>query len=278
MGGDPTYALEQKEAEYQRLGRQAQRDNELTERLFRAAGIGPGMRVLDVGCGAGHVSTLVAGLVGQEGSVVGVDRERDTLNHARAHVSTEADVSFVLGDFRDDTVAEGSFDAIVGRYVLMYQSDPVAAVTSLAGRVRPGGVVAFHEMDIPSRYPSPGPWPESELGDELGRLLLEVWLATGTQVRMGPRLPSTFAAAGLDPCLDLLTEALVGIGQEWALGIVSLLQSMEPVIRELGLADLDLLDLDTAVDRLLADAPPPGPVGMGPVKVAAWARRAAEPR
>jgi hypothetical protein len=48
---------------------------------------------------------------------------------------------------------------------------------------------------------------------------------------------------------------------------------MEPVIRELDLADLDTLDLDTAVDRLVADVPPPGPVGMGPVKVGAWARK-----
>ena len=90
---------------------------------------------------------------------------------------------------------------------------------------------------------------------------------------MGPRLPSIYVAAGLDPCLDLLTEAIVGVGHEWAEGIVGLLRSMEPVIRELDLADLDDLNLDTAVDRLIADAPAPRPVGMGPVKVGAWARR-----
>jgi hypothetical protein len=41
---------------------------------------------------------------------------------------------------------------------------------------------------------------------------------------------------------------------------------MEPVIRELDLADLSDLDLDTAVERLLDDVAAPGPVGMGPVK------------
>jgi ubiquinone/menaquinone biosynthesis C-methylase UbiE len=269
---DPKYALAQREAEYERLGRQADRDDGWTDRLFRAAGIGPGMRVLDVGCGAGHVSTLVARLVGPKGSVVGIDREADVLEYAREHVSTDADVSFVQGDFRDDAAVDGRFDAVVGRYVLMYQSDPEAAVASLASRVRPGGVVAFHEMDIPSRPPA-GPWPESEFADELGQLVAQVWRATETQFRMGPRLPSTFAAAGLDPCLDLLTEAIVGIGREWAMGLVGLLRSMEPVIRELDLADRDVLHLDTAVERLLSDAPPPGPVGMGPVKVGAWARQ-----
>jgi ubiquinone/menaquinone biosynthesis C-methylase UbiE len=270
---DPTYALAQREDEYERLGRQAQRDDGLTERLFRAAGIGPGMRVLDVGCGAGHVSTLVANLVGSEGSVIGIDREPDALEHARQHVVAGANISFVQGDFRERDIVDGGFDAVVGRYVLMYQSDPTDAVSRLATKVRGGGVLAFHEMDIPSRFPPAGPWPESDLADELGQLILKVWVATGTQLRIGARLPSIFAAAGLEPSTDLLTEALVGVGREWAAGTVGLLRSMEPVIRELGLADLDALDLDTAIDRLIDAAPPPGPVGMGPVKVGAWARR-----
>jgi predicted O-methyltransferase YrrM len=274
---DPEYALAQRDAEFERLGRQAARDDGLTERLFRAAGIGPGMRVLDVGCGAGHVSALAARLVGHKGSVIGIDREPHALEYARENISTDADVSFVLGDFRDDAVVDGPFDAVVGRYVLMYQSDPTSAMASLAARIRPGGVIAFHEMDIPSQYPAPGPWPESALADELQRLLLKVWHATGTQLRMGPRLPSTFAAAGLEPSPDLLTEATVGIGREWAVGMVSLLQSMEPLIRELDLADFDALALDTAVERLLEDVSPPGPVGMGPVKVGAWARRPHDP-
>ena len=57
--------------------------------------------------------------------------------------------------------------------------------------------------------------------------------------------------------------------------MIALLKSMEPVIREHGLADFDALDLDTAVERLLDRVPPPGPVGMGPVMVGAWASRGA---
>jgi hypothetical protein len=90
---------------------------------------------------------------------------------------------------------------------------------------------------------------------------------------MGPRLPSLFAAAGLDPSHELVTEAMVGIGVEGAATTVSLLRSMESVIRESGLADFDALDLDTAVERLTRDVPAPGPVLMGPVKVGAWATK-----
>ena len=50
----------------------------ITERLLRNAGIDAGMRVLDLGCGAGDVSMLAAELVGPQGSIVGIDRSQES--------------------------------------------------------------------------------------------------------------------------------------------------------------------------------------------------------
>jgi protein-L-isoaspartate O-methyltransferase len=61
---DTDYALGRTRVEYQRLIEQAELFRPLTERLLRAAGIGAGMQVLDVGCGAGDVSFLVSEIVG----------------------------------------------------------------------------------------------------------------------------------------------------------------------------------------------------------------------
>src|SRR5262245_53692371 len=63
----PLYVLGHAENELDRLIRQSRFYGELTEALFRRAGIGPGMRVVDVGCGAGDVSVLLASLVGANG-------------------------------------------------------------------------------------------------------------------------------------------------------------------------------------------------------------------
>jgi hypothetical protein len=68
------YILGHSPAEIQRLMSQAVMLRPITERLLRSAGIEPGMRVLDIGCGAGDVSMLAAELVGSTGSVVGIDR------------------------------------------------------------------------------------------------------------------------------------------------------------------------------------------------------------
>jgi SAM-dependent methyltransferase len=272
---DPQYALTQDGDEFERLARQAATAEPFTERVFRAAGIGEGMRVLDAGCGAGHVAMLVARLVGKTGEVIAVDREAPVLEHARANAASAGhdNVSFVNDDFRTADLTGGTFDAVVGRYVLQYQADPQAAVKSLAQRLRSGGVMAFHEMDIPDedhRRPG-GVWPPSALANELVDIVFAVWRATGTQLRMGARLPSLYAAAGLTVSPRLETQAQAGIGTAWATAIVSLVRSMEGPIREHRIADYDALDLDTAIERLTRDVPPPGPVGIGPVNIGTWA-------
>lgn len=77
------YALGHSSAEIQRLTNQGAMLRPITERLLRNAGIDAGMRVLDLGCGAGDVSMLAAELVGPAGSIVGIDHSQEVLNVAR---------------------------------------------------------------------------------------------------------------------------------------------------------------------------------------------------
>src|ERR1700742_4595671 len=73
-----------------------------TRMIFAHAGIRPGMRVLDLGCGAGDVSFVVADMVGSSGSVVGVDRSREALDRAQARAGQRglSRVRFVEGDLQ----------------------------------------------------------------------------------------------------------------------------------------------------------------------------------
>lgn len=67
---DGTYVLGHSDAELRRLETQARVKDPITRRFFVEAGVGPGMRVLDVGSGAGDVALLLAELVGESGQVV----------------------------------------------------------------------------------------------------------------------------------------------------------------------------------------------------------------
>jgi ubiquinone/menaquinone biosynthesis C-methylase UbiE len=80
---ETTYVLGHSPAEMRRLKNQGNMLRPITERLLRNAGIAAGMRVLDLGCGAGDVSMLAAELVGPEGSIVGIDRSQEVLNVAK---------------------------------------------------------------------------------------------------------------------------------------------------------------------------------------------------
>jgi len=104
------------------------------------------MRVIDIGCGVGDVSFLVATLAGPEGSVVGVDPDAEALKCADERRAAQgiANVEFRQSDARSADSGR-LFDAAVGRLVLLHMNDPTEALCQIAERVRPGGIVVFHE-------------------------------------------------------------------------------------------------------------------------------------
>src|SRR5262249_44363889 len=96
------------------------------------AGLTAGMRVLDVGSGSGDVSFLAADLVGPDGYVLGVDRSSAAVERARTRAIRRnlVNIAFQIGD-PAAMQFETQFDAIIGRFVLMYQDDPVASLGSM---------------------------------------------------------------------------------------------------------------------------------------------------
>src|SRR3954451_8117878 len=94
------YALGYSEREQRRLVAQSRFYGDLTERLFRAAGLMPGMSVLDAGCGVGDVSLLAASIVGPSGGVLGVDPRAASVEAARgrARAAGLGNVAFQQGD------------------------------------------------------------------------------------------------------------------------------------------------------------------------------------
>jgi ubiquinone/menaquinone biosynthesis C-methylase UbiE len=144
---ETTYALGHAAAEIQRLANQAAMLRPITERLLRSAGINAGVRVLDLGCGAGDVSMLAAELVGPGGSVVGIDRSQEVLKVARERAQEAGlrQIRFVRSSV-EELVVDEPFDLVIGRYILVHQSEPVALLRKAARLVRPGGALAFHEV------------------------------------------------------------------------------------------------------------------------------------
>jgi ubiquinone/menaquinone biosynthesis C-methylase UbiE len=145
-----SYILGNSAQEQKRLKLQAKFLEKWTEQFLVSAGLEPGMRVLDLGCGMGDVSLLAARLVGTTGHVTSIDRDVVVIEKARERARLEwrgADIEFIQRDlFEFDGAPD--FDAVIGRYFLLYQSDPAAAIRHAAQQVRSEGIVVFHEMDF----------------------------------------------------------------------------------------------------------------------------------
>src|SRR5689334_21065373 len=114
------YELGHSDRELKRLATQAALVDPMTRQYLTRAGIKSGMRVLDIGSGAGDVAFLVAEIIGPTGTVVGSDRSLAAVETARARAKERAldNVTFRQCDPATE-VFDGLFDAVVGRYVLM---------------------------------------------------------------------------------------------------------------------------------------------------------------
>ncbi len=254
MNSDAQYTMGRSEAETKRLIQNARLYDDMTRRFLRRSGITKGMRVLDVGSGAGDVTFTLAEFVGPDGSVVGVDINPEILETARdrANVSGITNVQFIAGDIRSLELSD-TFDAVVGRLVLMYIADPADALKQLATHLRPGGIVAFQEVDLALHKALSG--PETPL---LGKLIdweCTVFERTGAHIDMGMGMYRAFVEAGLpEPTLHL--ETPIGGAGTWP-GYeqrVATFRSLLPLLETYGIATKEELDIETLAERLRAEA------------------------
>jgi ubiquinone/menaquinone biosynthesis C-methylase UbiE len=269
---DRTYTMGRSAEETERLIQQSGLYEDITRRFLTEAGLFPGMKVLDIGSGAGDVAFAAAELVGSEGQVVGVDMNEEILETARARAQDAgyANVQFLAGDAQTLDLAN-DFDALIGRLVLIYLPDPAATLKQLATHLRPGGIVAFQEVDF-TTYSSIAR-PETPMMNQLAEWGVEVFRRSGANVGMGLDLYSTFVDAGL-PEPSLQYTAPVGGPETW-IGyqfIANAFRSILPLLEAFGIATAEEVDLDTLAQRLRAEVVASKRPLILPPHITAWAQ------
>jgi ubiquinone/menaquinone biosynthesis C-methylase UbiE len=217
---------------------------------------------------------LAARLVGPSGEVVGIERDTRSIARARVRVAgaglrnvtfTQSDVCQLSGD--------KPFDAVVGRFILQFLPDPVAALRSLSQLVRPGGVIAFHE---PSWIPILPLCAHLPLWSACASLTRESLQRSGGNTEMGLTLYRIFQQAGL-PAPNLQMEIPLGDDPCSARWIHDLFCTLLPQIRRLNLPLEDLGNLDSLLERIQSEvAASANPVPCVAL-VGAWSRKPASP-
>jgi SAM-dependent methyltransferase len=265
---DSGYRLGSGAVELERLSRQGRILWPATRMLFQAAGIGPGMRVLDLGSGAGDVSFAVAELVGPAGAVVGVERSADAVATATARARQQGlgNVDFVVGDIHEPAPG-GPYDAIVGRLVLMYVPDPAAVLRTQATRLRPGGVVAPIELDLPSG----GTRPPTPLASRMLSWVTDAFARADIAGSLGTRLWTVLREAGVRPL------GMVGVQPHFGPGdpdgpamLAGIVRSLLPLMVQTGIATAQQVEAETLEKRMTEEMVAASAVFAHPNLLSAW--------
>jgi ubiquinone/menaquinone biosynthesis C-methylase UbiE len=267
----PEYVLGHAASELDRLIKQAAFYGDLTAHTLTLAGLGPGMKVLDVGCGAGDVSFLAASIVGERGSVLGVDQNADALALAndRRQAANLSHVSFEQGDITQ-LKYEGRFDAVIGRLVILYLGDPAAGVRAFARYLVPGGLIYFQEFCTPGVSSEPA----VALFDRCRHYIDETFARAKIQLYSGMHLPRIYRDAGLPPP-QMLGMSRVETGPESTAYeyLAHTVRSLLPLIERMGVATKEQVDIDTLAARLREETLAKNAVLHLPELIAAWTRK-----
>ena len=188
-----------------------------------------GEHIIDIGCGCGQTSLVLAARVGHMGSVMGVDISKPMLEVAinRPRPASDLRVAFRQLDAQTGDLGHGIFDAAFSRFGVMFFSDPVAAFANIRGSLKPGGRLVF----VCWRPLRENPWMQAPLQAALP-LIPPV-------APPDPTAPGPFAFADASRLRTILAEA--GFGNV----------SIKPFDAKIGGADVEqTLDLALRVGPL----------------------------
>jgi SAM-dependent methyltransferase len=200
--------------------------------LLGVAGVQPGQRICDIGCGGGGLTIALAGLVGPHGEAVGFDLSAPLLDLAgrRARDAGVDNVRFVEADVQASGLDGPQFDLAVSQFGVMFFDEPTAAFAAIRRHLVPGGRFVFvcwqgvernpwhtgsalRKLLPPPRTPDPGKSPVGPFAlgdDEYVRELLE---AAG-YVEVGSTAHETSVRAPASAVADHSLHSFMGVAPE----------------------------------------------------------------
>ena len=264
---DP-YLLGYRQAEQDRLERQADELAPESEWLFDQIGVGTGWRVVEIGCGPRGCLGLLSKRVGSTGRVVGVERSAEQVERARHFVreSRLTNVEVLDADARSLDLPDRAFDLATARLVLTNVPRPEEVVAEMVRLVRPGGFIALHEVD-----PSTGRCdPPLDAHVRLLQILNTYAELNFIDRSIGLRVPRMLRELGL---LDIRVNPLVHIypsGHGRRMLVLDFVENARERILERGLiAESELAELTAALRRHLENA---STLVVSALYIQTWAR------
>jgi SAM-dependent methyltransferase len=206
---DSRYVLRERDREeLDRLELQHRVWKQETDAVVLRAGFKTGDRLLDIGCGPGHLTFDLAEVVGPEGSVLAIDTSELFISKVRSEAAARhaGQVRAEVADAAEYEFPDAALDGAICRWVLMFLPDPGRVIDRVARALRPGGVLAVMEY---VNFRSISLWPRAESFDRLYEAVHGLIHGSGGDPDIGGRIPQLARDAGLET---------IGLLPYWRLG------------------------------------------------------------
>jgi len=171
----------------------------LNESCLRELNLKSGENVLDVGSGLGQFTHLIARTVGNDGQVVGIERDHAQISQAKTLAESSDETRFVefrRGDALDLPLHKsewGTFDVAHARFLLEHVPQPALVIAQMVRSVRPGGKVFVSDDD----HGDFRPWPEPTGFQALWQAYVRSYEILGNDPYVGRRLVSLLRDGGM---------------------------------------------------------------------------------
>ena len=236
--------------------------------VLMRAGIRSGMRVVDLGCGVGMTTRLLAELVGPSGDVVGVDYSAEQVEEARALLPTElTNVQFIQASATDTGLPREAFDLVYCRFLLIHLPDPEAALREMRELLKPNGIIVCEDGDLTSA----GSEPASSL-QEFSNLFGALGPKWGVDYTLGRRLFHMVRAANFSQVEVTLNQPVFARGENKSLLELSVAEAGPSFVKAGLLTTNQLTDILAEMRRLNNDQTV---LALMPRMSQVWARKTA---
>lgn len=225
------YVLQQNALALKRLYLQYQLYQDSNEHLLRNAGLSKGMKVLEVGCGPGHITPFLAEQVGRNGTVMSIDISEYYIHCARENNKTLKNCQFAVMDIHNIDELNDRYDFILARLVLHHLNDTEQVFSKLASLLKQNGILVCED---PPAMEGVFAYPPSKALDKMTGLVIKVFKDNNVDYTVAYKLIDYFKKYGLEITVQQVYQPL-------------LLTAEQRQLHQMGLEDIS----DTLIDSKL---------------------------
>jgi ubiquinone/menaquinone biosynthesis C-methylase UbiE len=225
------YILGNQDCEITRLQTQATFFEPITKQTLLNAGLKKDMSCIDIGCGSGSVTRLMADMVGDNGYVVGVDMDNRYLQYCNRNISSRQNIEFVHDDICNSRLdINERFDIVYSRFMFHHLSNRREAVRSMKRMTKKGGTIIIQDLDH-----APGSWlcyPENKFVETLRKVYVTLIKNGGGDPLVGRKLYKLLMDESLNASVDCYSPCILMGKEPYSSLGWQLAESIKPQILE----------------------------------------------